>query len=360
MDKRELQTADPEPGYAAAQISPQVPNERYYQPQRRNSRRLIGLVLLIIGGFWLGSLLFNGAQLPFGATTTGGTMSGGTFTVAALDIEVPEGTVEVHTWDQPTTQVAVQYRGGSANDYAITIAPVSSVLRIRGGPKSCLVFCSERDVLYRINTPVASAARIKITNGAIDVVGLGGAVTLESTNGAIEAANLTNGLVVNAVNGAVDLRNIGGKLQATTTNGAITLIDGTVSGATVQSVNAAVKLSGVAGSIQVENVNGQIAIDQATNGQLTLANTNGEITYQGSLASQGSNTINSVSGDVRLELPAASQFSLAADTSSGTISSDFDLQDRSEDRRSLRGTANGGGAALNIGTTNGDIRLRRQ
>ena len=360
MDKRESQTAAPEQGYTAAQISTQVPNESYYQPQRRNSRRLIGLVLLIIGGFWLGSLLFNGAQLPLGATNTGGAMSGGTYTVSALDIDVPEGTVEVHTWDQPTTEVAVQYRGGSANDYAITIAPAGSVLRIRGGPKSCLIFCSERNVTYRINTPIASAARIKTTNGSIDVVGLGGAVTLESTNGAIEAANLANGLVVNAVNGAVDLRNIGGKLQATTTNGGIKLTDGNISSTTVQSVNGAVELSGVAGPIQVENVNGQIAIDQATNGQLTLSNTNGEIAYRGSLANGLTNVINSVSGDVTIELPAASQFSLAADTSSGTMSSDFALQNRTEDRRSLRGTANGGGAALKIGTTNGDIRLRRQ
>jgi DUF4097 and DUF4098 domain-containing protein YvlB len=70
--------------------------------------------------------------------------------------------------------------------------------------------------------------------------------------------------------------------------------------------------------------------------------------------------MNTISGDVNLQLPEASGFRLDASTVSGDISNEFELREGEQSRRSLSGVAGDGSATLTIGTTSGDINIERQ
>ena len=65
-------------------------------------------------------------------------------------------------------------------------------------------------------------------------------------------------------------------------------------------------------------------------------------------------------GEGNLRLPDTSGFRLDASTVSGDLSSEFELRDGQQARRSLSGVAGDGSATLTIGTTSGDISIERQ
>ncbi|MDQ2997468.1 MAG: DUF4097 domain-containing protein [Chloroflexota bacterium] len=70
--------------------------------------------------------------------------------------------------------------------------------------------------------------------------------------------------------------------------------------------------------------------------------------------------MNSISGDVNLQLPEESSFRLDASTVSGDISSEFELRDGQQANRNLSGITGNGSATLTIGTTSGDISIDRR
>lgn len=308
-----------EPAVAPESGLGHVPNEPYYQqPARRGGARVAGAVLLIIGLLWLFAQYSPGLSLPFGLGN--GTLLDTSYNARQLVMDVNTGDIEVRTWNEPTIHVEATYRGGSAGDYAVMVEPRGDTLTIGGGAKPFVPLFGPRNVQYRITVPANADARIKTANGDIDVSGLGGQTNLESTSGDIEAADLARGVTVSTVNGDI-------------------------------------ALNGVASVIGVKSVNGDIAIEDGREATLTLVSTNSDIRYKGSLVAGASNTIDTVSGDVDLRLDENSSFDLQADTVSGDISTDYTLANKQEDRRSLRGKANGGGTSLKISTTSGDISV---
>src|SRR4029079_29613 len=101
----------------------------------------------------------------------------------------------------------------------------------------------------------------------------------------------------------------------------------------------------------IGTVSGDVRVRDASASRLTVNTTSGEFEFSGGLDRGGANSVSSISGDVKLELPSDSGVRLDASTVSGSISSDFDLSNREEGRRSLKGAIGDGAADLTIGTT---------
>jgi hypothetical protein len=128
--------------------------------------------------------------------------------------------------------------------------------------------------------------------------------------------NMTN------TNGQVVLNALSGKVVAHTTNGAV-------------------KGTNLTGAVDGQTTNGSVSIDMASIGSepITLETTNGSVT---------------------LMLPEQAKATVAASVTNGGINvaslDNFDVTEKS--RRHLEGKMNGGGAAVDLHTTNGSIRLR--
>ena len=83
-----------------------------------------------------------------------------------------------------------------------------------------------KQVDYTVRAPSWVNLKLDSTNGAIEVVGIGGRLDAESTNGNIRAVGLGGGATVETTNGNVHLEfaRLGeGGLKSSTTNGDITL-----------------------------------------------------------------------------------------------------------------------------------------
>ncbi len=132
------------------------------------------------------------------------------------------------------------------------------------------------------------------------------------------------GAVVNATNtnGQVAVNAMSGKVVAHTTNGAV-------------------KGTNLTGGVNGETTNGSISIDMASVGsdRISLETTNGSVT---------------------LMLPEKARATVSATVTNGGINvgslDNFEVTEKA--RRRLEGKLNGGGAEVELHTTNGSIRLR--
>lgn len=161
-----------------------------------------------------------------------------------------------------------------------------------------------------------SPDRIRLETGRVEGISIGvqyevrylvraprsAAFRITSTNGAVSAAGTSGPLSARTTNGSVKARGISGGLSAQTTNGAVEVdLAAVTAGVSLQTTNGAVELT----------------VPDEARADLTATCTNGGITVSG-----------------------------------------LKLETTENSRRRLEGRINGGGAAIEVRTTNGGIRVR--
>lgn len=126
---------------------------------------------------------------------------------------------------------------------------------------------------------------------------------------------------------------------------------GSVGGeARIQTVSGDVRLASVAGPANVTLVSGDLAIDEAQS-DLSGKSVSGELRV-GAIR-EGQIKLQSVSGDVRLGVRPGTRLRIDATSTSGDISSEFDVKDRPSEESS------GSEARLQIKTVSGDVEIIR-
>jgi hypothetical protein len=130
---------------------------------------------------------------------------------------------------------------------------------------------------------------------------------------------------------SVDVRNTNGQVELTGLAGRVT----------AHTTNGGVKGDGLRGAVEARSTNGQVAIDLGAIGSDRIA-------------------LQTTNGGVVLTLPESAKADLSATVTNGAISvGDFQGLDVAEkSRRRLEAKLNGGGAAIELRTTNGSVRIR--
>lgn len=109
------------------------------------------------------------------------------------------------------------------------------------------------------------------------------------------------------------------------------------------------------GNAQIASVSGDTVIDGLSCGQITMSSTSGDIKIIDCKADLVS--AKSISGNFSLQNFTGNGFTLDADTTSGSIDSDYDLKNESRNKKSLKGTFGSGETSINVRTTSGDIKI---
>ena len=91
-------------------------------------------------------------------------------------------------------------------------------------------------------------------------------------------------------------------------------------------------------------------------GPITVTNSHGKVDLS-AIPPGGTITVDNHDGDVRLSLPQQAKFTLAAETSDGDVSSNFSVTGSNTTHGTLNGTVAGGGEAVRLTTTHGDIAV---
>lgn len=268
---------------------------------------------LLAGGLLLGSTLgLSGCGLSLPLYTAEQTISR-TFTTGAqpqIMVNSLNGKITVVAGTENTVEATVTKKSLDS-----TQAAAEAKLE-----KLDVVMTQEGNTL----TIVARRADMKLSN-------LGAEITLSVPAGAV--------LDLKTSNGGITAVRVTGGVKADTSNGGITIQDG-------------------AGNLALKTSNGKISV-AATQAVVEAKASNGPIQFSGSLAS-GSQSFNTSNGEIALTLPAETGFRVDADTSNGTVTSDFalNLTGGNKKQSELRGATSANPAInLTLHTSNGAIKI---
>ncbi len=163
---------------------------------------------------------------------------------------------------------------------------------------------ASESINYTITVP--STARIEVTIDA-------GTVSIDGVSA----------VRVNTNSGSLDIEDVHGTTTASTVSGDITLhnVQGTTA---VEAVNGSIRAMNVNGPLQAVTQNGDVTVQQsALSGQSLLKTNYGSLLFAGTLDRQSVDTLETLSGNVELLLPADAAFQLQAHTNSGTLYNEF-------------------------------------
>ena len=135
----------------------------------------------------------------------------------------------------------------------------------------------------------------------------------------------------------------------------------------LRTVNGGVRINGLSGEVHAKTTNGGVKGTDVRASLLEASSVNGgiEIEFAGSLDVNASVDLETVNGGVELGLMSDSKATISARAVNGGVSvTDLSVQKQEqsssfEAKRRLEGTMNGGGAKVNISTTNGGVRISR-
>jgi len=146
----------------------------------------------------------------------------------------------------------------------------------------------------------------------------------------------------------------------------------------LETSNGEVRVSATHGSVDARTTNGDIKVEDVR-GNLDLLTTNGEVrltdlaggatahTTNGSVVAElrrlpprGTVDLGTTNGNVEGYFAGDLKASLTATTTNGQVSIDFPItREGVMTSKTIRGTIQGGGAKISIGTTNGNVEVRR-
>lgn len=245
--------------------------------------------------------------------------AGGRFSVENFN-----GSVEISGWDQNTVDISgTKYADSEARLHEIRVDVSNGANWVQVRTLRPEDHRGNAGAKYVIRVPRQTALeRVQSSNGSVRVENIDGGLTLHTSNGSVRIAGIRGNVDAQTSNGSVEVRRVDGRMTFHTSNG----------------------------SVRAENVRGGIS----------ASTSNGSVDLEFDAAQTNNDVIASTSnGGITVRLPAATNATVTAHTSGhDRIYSDFDVTMRGQLSRShLEGNIGGGGAKIQLTTSNGNIRL---
>jgi hypothetical protein len=243
---------------------------------------------------------------------------------------------------------AVERRADAARDVVVSLCLASGDVVVRGSDRAEVRARLEEEGGLRLDTGGGQPARrvevIVAPNERAEAfaggcgsasnleltVPRGASVNVESRSGNVQIADVAD-VHVQATSGDVDVRRASKSVEVSALSGDISLADSTgparltaVSGS-VEARNARALAPG--DTFEAKSTSGDISLEGVAHSQVSGATVSGGVIYTGALARGGVYDFLTISGDVTLELPADSSFTLHAKVmASGDIVTDFPVK----------------------------------
>jgi len=259
------------------------------------------------------------------------------------------------------------------NTRALMIPLLAATVAIAGCDLITANLRAEQTAQWQKSYPIAA-------HGTVDIENVNGKIEVEPSSGAtieVTAVKKARGASDEAAKAALDrvtiAEDVAGdhvKLEAKFPKG-----DGIFSGSgniTVEfnvkvpagvtakfaTVNGGVEVSGLSGHVSAETTNGGVTTHNLS-GQLEASTTNGGLEIDLAKMPEGGVKLDCTNGGITVRLPRDAKATISASITNGGISTvDLPIDTSGENsRRKLEAKMNGGGTRLEIGGTNGGIKL---
>ena len=212
-------------------------------------------------------------------------------------------------------------------------------------------------ISYEVIVPRATRLTSRTGSGSQKVAALAGPVSVTTGSGSVEVGAIDGGVDVSTGSGSVNVES--GRERVFINTGSGTVHAGTVAGDLLIRTGS--------GGIHVEQVSDGTADLRTGSGSVELRRLDGGLsanTGSGSITVSGIPrrdwTVSSSSGQLALRIPAGTPFRIQANSSSGSIETDHDLQTSTVSRRELTGTAGQGGPLVTARTSSSRIAIRTE
>lgn len=196
-----------------------------------------------------------------------------------------------------------------------------------------------------IQVPRAAGLDLSGVSANIDVRGL-------KSGQDLEAESVSGNVRVEAEAAEIDLGSVSGDI----------VFRGKATSAELGTVSGDLEVSDVAGNVVAESVSGDVMVRGTAITRFEGSTVSGNLELDGSLAPNADVSMESVSGDLTMLLPADTSARVSGESFSGSVHADFpvDVQDEDGPGKTFSGNFGGGSARIKLESFSGDIGLRRK
>jgi len=266
---------------------------------------------------------------------------------ARIEVSNVKGSVSVSGWDQPKVAVSGTLGDGAkglaiegdAGHLTIKVLPPDKQGWFSWGADTRM-----GDTRLDIKVPVAAEMKIEVVSADVNLSGVAGrSLTVSSVSGKLRLDSGAKEAEIGSVSGNIELV---GKAER----------------AHLETVSGNIRTRGLGGQLKFETVSGDIDAENGRYREINASTVSGSISLRGAPDGDPRIDTESMSGDVRLSLPADVSTRLRASSFSGSIHSDFGtVKEPDHGPGSSLDASNGGGAGnVKIETFSGDIDIRKE
>lgn len=256
------------------------------------------------------------------------------------------GAVEIAGWEKDEVEVAGTKNAARIdvlNAMKVDVTADPGMVRIRARrPTELNCNCGVR---FTLKVPKKVILEdIGTSNGSLRLESVKGSARLHTSNASVHIWNVEGDVIIQSSNGSVEVDKFQGSADLKTSN-------------------ARIKATGVEGVLSARTSNASIDVEADavdTGKPIVLHSSNGSISL--ALARWQNNEIraDTSNASINLRLPTGVAAELKAVTSNGNISTDYEITTTQMSKTRVSGRIGGGGALVDLSTSNGNIRLMKR
>src|SRR5215467_7232533 len=171
-----------------------------------------------------------------------------------VKLSIRDGAIEIRSWDRPEVLVVIEKHAFSKQaaaalrvDSGQSGSHVSVEVKMARETFSGLFWGNAGSAKLIVSVPAASDIQATTGDGAIDLDGIGGTISLQSGDGSISVRNASGALAARSGDGSIRLDAIKGVVDANTGDGSI-VVDGALTGVRARSGDGSIAVHAQAGS----------------------------------------------------------------------------------------------------------------
>jgi DUF4097 and DUF4098 domain-containing protein YvlB len=257
---------------------------------------------------------------------------------ATISIENLAGEIVIEGWNQNEARLTGEL-GDSVDELEVS-ASISS-LRINVANRNSR---NVDNTELKLMVPKGASIDASAVSANIEVSGL--------DNEKVTASSVSGDVTVDATSQRVSIESVSGDVE----------FRGRTQRISAESVSGDLEISGVSGEISATAVSGDMDLQAGLVESGKLETVSGDITLKGELAGNSRLTVESMSGDVYISLPAGQSGLFKAESFSGRITTDFGSVDhaRHGPGSHLKYVAGDSGAEIRVESFSGNIKLKSE
>jgi DUF4097 and DUF4098 domain-containing protein YvlB len=269
------------------------------------------------------------------------------------------GKIQVDAWRKVVRKKKAQEEEYlKSNPVTIQVEGDKVVVRTQSKDRDMWSGKNRNEARYKVSVPAQYAADAKTSGGSISISGLAAKTQARTSGGSLKFAGIKGDLNGHTSGGSISTSDCAGKLDLHTSGGSIQINQGSGELA-AKTAGGSITVRGFKGPLAVRTSGGSVHIEEAT-GAVDASTSGGSV--RASLTEMPAHVNLSTSGGgVAVALPPDASFELDAETSAGSVRTDFPVTvvGKLDDGR-LKGKVGQGGSLVHLRTSAGSIEVRKR